>query len=221
MGKKAIQNLVETRKRVLLDVNQGKLSVDSGARILGITRQGLWKLRRRVKEYGEQTITGRKRGPKNYHKAYNRTPEWIEDTIDRLFTLYGVGPDRLVWLLEDVGILISRATVYRILVRRRLTFPRQKEKRGPVRLYSKGYPGEEVQMDTTLPFGKRGPVLVSAVDDHTRWGLADCHLGNTALNASVFLKRLVRQAPFPIKAVRVDNGAEFQKEFKRTCKELG
>jgi len=48
MSEKTIKNLVETRKRVVVDVNQRRLSVDAGAHILGMTRQGFWKLRRKL-----------------------------------------------------------------------------------------------------------------------------------------------------------------------------
>ncbi len=220
MSEKTIKNLVETRKRVVMDVNQGHLSVDAGAHILGMSRQGFWKLRKKVNEFGLESICGRKRGPKAYNRPHNRTDKWIEETVERLFTLYGVGPDRLVWLLEDCSILVSRATVYRILVRRRLVTPKSKEKRGPITLYVKGYPGEEVQMDTTEPMGKSGPTLMSAVDDFSRWGMADCYFGNRSDQAAEFLRKLVQQAPFPITAVRVDNGSEFKKHFITTCSEL-
>ena len=217
----SIDNLVETRKRVLVQVNQGELSVDLGASILGITRQGLWKLRKKVSLYGLDTVTGRKRGPKSYTRVWNRTPEWMEDTVEQLYVLYGVGPDRLVWLLEDVLIPLSRSTVYRILIRRRLFVQNVRGKRETPTLYTKGYPGEEVQMDTTQPLGKSGPTLITAVDDYSRWGMADCYWGNKAVQAASFLRRLVYEAPFPIAAVRVDNGSEFQGAFKKTCKELG
>ena len=87
----SIENLVETRKRVLLQVNQGTLSVSLGAKILGISRQGLWKLRKRVNKRGFGVVTGRKRGPKPYQKIWNKTPAWIEDTVEELFTKYGAG----------------------------------------------------------------------------------------------------------------------------------
>src|SRR3972149_2036409 len=135
MSEKTIENLVETRKRVVLDVNQGNLSVEAAASILGISRQGLWKLRRKVDEFGLESVVGRKRGPKYYNLPYNRTPKWIEETVDDLFTNYGVGADRLVWLLEDIGIIVSRATVYRILVRRRLIVPKSRERRGCVTFF--------------------------------------------------------------------------------------
>jgi len=217
MSKHTIRKLVETRLRVVNEVNNGKLSVTSGAKLLGITRQGLWKLRKSVEKYGSSAVTGRKRGPKSYYRVHNRTDKWIEDTVEKCFDLYGVGADRICWLLEDVYIQLSRATVYRILVRKRLLIPHQKEKRKPAILYAKGYPGEEVQIDTTEPFGKKGIILISAVDDCSRWGMADCYFKNNSTNAANFLLKMVREAPFPIKAVRTDNGSEFKKYFSKTC----
>lgn len=155
------------------------------------------------------------------NRAYNRTPKWIEDTVEKYFNLYGVGADRICWLLEDVHIHISHATAYRILVRKRFIFPKEKGKRKPATLYAKGYSGEEVQIDTTEPFGKKGIILISVVDDCSRWTMVDCCFRNNSQNASLFLLKLIREAPFPIRAVRVDNGGEFKKHFITTCKDLG
>jgi len=220
MSENTVRKLVEARLRVVNEVNSGKLSVSSGAKILGITRQGLWKLRRSVEEHGSSAICGRKRGPKIYQRAHNRTQKWVEDTVEKYFNLYGVGADRICWLLEDTSIHISRATAYRILVRKRLIIPKEKTKRKPVTLYAKGYPGEEVQIDTTEPFGKKGLILISAVDDCSRWGMADCYYHNDSKNAASFVFKIVREAPFPIKAFRTDNGSEFKKSFTKICRDL-
>ena len=221
MSKDTIRKLVDTRLRVVNEVNSGKISANAGANLLGITRQGLWKLRKSVNRYGSSAITGRKRGPKAYRKAYNRTEKWIEDTVEKYFNLYGVGADRICWLLEDAHIHISRATAYRILVRKRLLIPKEKVKRKPVTLYAKGFPGEEVQIDTTEPFGKSSIILISAVDDCSRWGMADCYFHNDSANAAKFVLKMVSEAPFPIRSFRTDNGSEFKKHFSSICKRLG
>src|SRR3972149_6849165 len=70
------------------------------------------------------------------------------------------------------------------------------------------------------PFGKRSIILISAVDDHSRWGMADCYFGNDSFNASLFLKKIIQEAPFPIKCLRTDNGSEFKKHFATLCKEM-
>jgi transposase InsO family protein len=221
MGHRTIVSLIETRKEIIRQVNQEVLAVGTAAAILGVTRQALWKMRKRVAAWGLEAAIGRKRGPKGYHRVWNRTPAWLEEKVEDLFHATGVGPDRLCWLLEDVSVSLSRATVYRILVRRRLIARRMRGKRAPVTLYSKGFPGEEVQMDTTQPLGKSGPTLMSAIDDYSRWGTAECYRGNTSLQAAAFLRRLVSTAPFPIAAVRVDNGSEFSGAFIRECRTLG
>lgn len=206
MTKNTINNLVDTRRRVVKAANRGEMQVKKGAELLGITRQGLWKIRKRVKKYGytERALLGRKRGPKAYHRARNRTSKEVEDLVCDLYDQYMVGPDRLNWLLEDRGIDIHRSAVYRILVRRKRIKPKEKEERHD-KLYAKGYQGCEVQIDTAEPFGKGKPILISAINDHSRWGYADLYHGNTSANAARALRDLVSKVPFKVRRVRTDN----------------
>ena len=89
------------------------------------------------------------------------------------YTLYGDGPDTLLWVIEDYyhdglgWINLSCSTIYRILVRRRLLFPKasQKINHHPHK-YTKGYPGEKVQLDTTEPYGKNQGILLNIIDDY-------------------------------------------------------
>ncbi|EKD90031.1 MAG: Transposase [uncultured bacterium] len=168
-------DLLKTKKEVLVKVNQGKLGVVTAASLLGITRQGFWKLRKRFNSEGYQALLGRKRGPKSWYRVHNRTPKWIEDKVGELWIDNHVGPDRLLWIIEDYHqellTHISRSTVYRILVRRRLHKPEIQEKEKHTKRYTKTYPGEEVQVDTTEPFGKGKGIQISAIDDFSRWEL--------------------------------------------------
>jgi transposase InsO family protein len=218
-------SLIKTKKEVVEAVNQGQLAVATAANLLGLTRQGLWKLRQSYAQYGNQALLGRKRGPKSWFRVHNRTPEWVEDKVSDLFNQYGVGPDRLLWIIEDYHqdalTYLSRMTIYRILVRRRLVIPKVKVKSPYTGRYTKTYPGEEVQIDTTEPFGKSKGTQISVIDDYSRWGGADFYFGNKSQQAADFLDRYRQQAPFPIEAVRVDGGSEFKGAFKRYCLEQG
>ena len=73
----------------------------------------------------------------------------------------------------------------------------------------------------TNPWRGIETILISAIDDYSRWGFGNLHLGNTSKNASVFLRKCVFDAPLAIQAVRVDRGSEFHKDFIKTCQELG
>lgn len=219
-------SLLKTKKEILKQVEEGKLSIKSAAYLLGITRQGLWKLRKNFKQCGNLALIGRKRGPRPGTQIHNRTPEWIEKKIEKIYLKHGGGPDTLLWVIEDyyhdelAWISLSRSTIYRILVRRRLLLPKSGKKANyHPNKYTKGYPGEEVQLDTTEPYGKRKGVLLNIIDDYSRWKTSYFYLGNTSLNAALCFKHFLVSAPFPVQAVRVDNGAEFKKDFQKFCKQ--
>ncbi len=228
------QKLIETKRKVIGEVEEGKLSVKAGASLLGITRQGLWKLRKQYRQYGNRVLGGRKRGPKQYHRVWNRTPEWVEEKIEKIYLQYGGGPDTLSWIIEDyyhdeLGLIsLSRSTIYRILVRRRLMgrvtdnlTQKQKRRLKHPHKYTKGYPGEEVQVDTTEPFGKGNGWMINFIDDYTRWKVSYFYTHNTALNAKLAFQRFIEIAPFPVQAIRTDNGSEFKKEFQQYCYQQG
>lgn len=220
-----IETLVNTRKRIIKSVIQKQLSIKSAANLLGITRQGVWKIIKRVNKGGMTSLTllGHKRGPRIGSKVWNRTSEEKEKKVEDLWCSYDVGVDTLTWMVEDLAFIkLSRSTVYRILLRRQLLIKTNKPKgRKDYHYYSKGFPGEEVQLDTTEPFGKGKGIMITAIDDCTRWAAADLYHQNTSLNAGLFVEKLYWQLPFPVKSIRVDNGSEFQKDFIKTCQRLG
>lgn len=219
-----INKLIESRKRIVRAVRNKEMSVKSAANLLGVTRQGLWKIKKRVENggYTKTNLLGSKPGPRSYKRVWNRTEEWIEKEVEKSWRQYCVGVSNLVWILEDtVGISLSRSTIYRILIRRKVYEEKKKtRKRKDCRHYTKSYPGEEIQIDTTEPFGKSKGIMIVAIDDYSRWVSADLYHGNTSANAAKFLYRLRHSLPFPIVSVRLGNGSEFQKDFVKACKDL-
>lgn len=216
-----IQGLVSTKQAILLKVEAKEVSLKQAQSLLHLSRTGLWKMRQSYRRYGLLALTGRKRGPKGFNRVWNKTKEEIEVKVVELYYHYGLGPDRLLWELEPLGIKLSRITVYRILVRRKALVPKTKGKRLPPKLYVKGYPGEEVQIDATEPFGKGKGWSLAAVDDFSRYSYARLQAKNNSRLAGDFLKELTRRYPFQIVSVRVDNGSEFKKDFVKTAKRLG
>lgn len=225
MTKYTTVSLLKTKKEILVAVEEGKLGVKAAASLLGLTRQGLWKLRKSFREHGNLALVGRKRGPKSWYRVHNRTPEWLEEKVEKVYLLHGGGPDTLKWVVEDYyheepgWIELSRSTIYRILVRRRLLKPKKNPKKPHDRKYAKGYPGEEVQIDTTEPYGKGNGIMLNLVDDHSRWKASYFYRDNISLNAKLCLEHFLTSVPFPVQAVRVDNGAEFKKHFEKFCRE--
>ncbi len=78
--------------------------------------------------------------------------------------------------------------------------------------YQVRLPGELVQVDTLDLRPLPGVVLkhFTARDVFSRWDVLEVHTRATANTAREFLDTLQGRMPFPIKALQVDGGSEFQ-----------
>ena len=91
----------------------------------------------------------------------------------------------------------------------------------------KGYevkePGDLVQVDTpdVRPFP--GMVLkhFTARNVVARWDVIEVHTRATATTAAGFLDAIQKRMPFPIRAIQVDGGSEYQANFEQECQSKG
>ena len=60
----------------------------------------------------------------------------------------------------------------------------------------------------------------TARDVVSRWDVIEAHTRATATTAAGFLDRLLLRMPFPVKAIQVDGGSEFQAAFETECQRL-
>ncbi len=120
-------------------------------------------------------------------------------------------------MLGERGIKLTRMTIYRILLRKGL-LPTKKTLRKNFKRYILGYPGAEIQIDATFIAGRKSYVIFAAIDDHTRWGFAKLYRRCTVSNSIDFLSYVLSHAPFPIQAIRTDNGSENTQALTNFCK---
>ena len=55
----------------------------------------------------------------------------------------------------------------------------------------------------------------------SRWDVVEVHTRATSALAAQFLDSVQRRLPFPLKAVQLDRGSEFQAHFESACRERG
>ncbi len=145
------------------------------------------------------------------------------------------GKDKLVVLLHRKGWACSTSTVGRIITRLKVRGVLKEtmrnhvsaHRKGMLRPYGirkpKGYrinePGDLVQLDTLDLRPLPGVVLkhFTARDMVSRWDVMNVYHRATAATACHFLDDLEMRMPFPIRAVQVDGGAEFEAEFEKEC----
>ena len=84
-------------------------------------------------------------------------------------------------------------------------------------------PGDIVQVDTLDIRPLPGVVLKHFTARYvvSRWDMIEVHSRATSSLAAQFLGLMRRRFPFPIRAVQVDGGSEFQAAFETACRQLG
>ena len=149
------------------------------------------------------------------------------------------GKDKLVILLHREGFNCSASMVGRILhklkVRGVLREPipnhisaRKRRWQRPYAIrkpkeYVAKQPGDIVEVDTLDVRPLPGITLkhFTARDVISRWDVLEAHTRATSNTASGFIDVLLQRMPFPIRAIQVDGGSEFQDAFERECQKRG
>ena len=207
-------------------------------RHFGISRQTFYRWRRRYNLRELATLEGRSHRPRCL-----RQPTWSRELALAVLHLREERPrwgkDKLAMLLRGQGWQVSTSMVGRILKglkergvlreplpngisAKRRSWKRPYAVRKP-REYQAREPGDIVQVDTLDVRPLPGVVLkhFTARDVVSRWDVLEAHSRATAHTATHFLETLLARMPFPVRAIQVDGGSEFQAAFETHCQERG
>jgi len=149
------------------------------------------------------------------------------------------GKDKLVTLLHREGFDCSASMVGRILHKlkergvlkepipnhisaRKRRWQRPYAIRKPREYIAKKI-GDIVEVDTLDVRPLPGVIVkhFTARDVTSRWDVLEAHSRATSNTASGFIDVLLKRIPFPVKAIQVDGGSEFQDAFERECQRRG
>lgn len=214
------------------------VSSQEAAKTLRLARSTLYRWENRLRQHGLRGLEGRSRRPRRVRRR-QWSPE-LAQAVLRLREQYPAwGKETLQVLVAREGWKTSVSTVGRILVRLKARGLLREAARGPVsvrrhrrrREYAvrkpRGYavqaPGDVVQIDTldVRPLPGVAFKHFTARDMISRWDVVQVHRRATARAATLFLSALQARLPFPVKAIQVDGGGEFQAEFEQACADRG
>jgi transposase InsO family protein len=219
--RRSTHQLIYMKEKIINKCLDKKMKWKEGAELLGMHPKALSRLKKNYLEHGKCVLLGKKPGPKKGWHASNRTPEEVEEIVERVaIENPHLGPDPLADELEKYRIYLDQSTVWRILKRRkvRYTHAYKRWKQDP-KLYVLDDPGEEIQMDAYFPYGRARKIAVfDAIDDCSRFVFGEVYERETADNAIKFMTKVVERAPFQVKRVRVDNG--YGKRFRKYCEDV-
>jgi putative transposase len=203
-------------------------------RYFGISPQTFYRWERRYNPHNLKSLESRSRRPKRL-----RQPTWSVELAQEVLKLREAyprwGKDKLCPLLCERGYQVSRSMVGRILRRlkdrgvlkqpllNRVSATKRKGARPYAQRKPKDYEvkqaGDLVQLDTLDIRPLPGVVLkhFTAHDVISRWNVIGVYQRSTARNAAHFLDVLEQRMPFPLKAIQVDGGSEFEAIFEEEC----
>lgn len=207
-------------------------------RYFGISPQTFYRWKRRYDPKHLESLEDGSHQPKRL-----RQPTWgyeLAREVLRLREEYPRwGKDKLSRLLHEQGHQVSTSMVGRILRRLKdrgvLKEPlpnhvsaRKRQRRRPYGIRKpKNYPiketGDIVQLDTLDLRPLPGVVYkhFTAHDMVSKWNVMSVHRQANATTAAHFLNILQERMPFPVKAIQVDGGPEFESVFEEECKLRG
>ena len=214
------------------------VSAEEASRAIGVSRATLYRWLSRLKANGPGGLEYRSRRPKR-----RRLPAWSPETAQAVLELRERyprwGKDKLQLILARDGWRMSVSTVGRILGALKKSGALREPPRAGVsarrRVRTRPYgvrkpkeyqakePGDIVQIDTLDVRPLPGVILkhFTARDMVSRWDVLEAHTRATSALAAQFLDSLQRRLPFPLKAIQVDGGSEFQAHFESACQERG
>jgi len=207
-------------------------------RRFGISPQTFYRWKRRYDTKRLETLEDRSHRPRQV-----RQPKYTQEEVKAVLKMREQyprwGKDKLAVLLRGEGCDLSASTVGRILryLKNRgvLKEPisnhvsahkRQRNRPYAIRKpkdYAAKVPGDIVQLDT-LDLRPLPGVLFKHFTAHdvvSKWDVISVHRQATAATASHFLDTLQERMPFPVKAIQVDGGSEYQAVFEEVCQRRG
>ncbi len=195
----------------------GKISVTDAAKSVKKSRVAMYKWISRYRAAGVDGLLPKKTGPKN-GTTWNRSSVKTESAVLQMLS------DHHDWNIYDIAAHLPKehrvhpVTVYRIWKRHQSERPAQRLPRPEPQRYVKEEVGEEIQMDTSFPWGRAAKrVCFDCLDDRSRFAFAKLFQACDQDSAIAFLRYVIARAPFIIRAIRTDCGREWSTRFSVAC----
>ena len=204
----------EVRIRMYLQVDRGRMSVETACDTFGISGKTYWKWWNR--DHGKNPPAATPR-PHPQTKLAGKAAEFVL----REKRLYNYGPEKMrVRLRAALGVAVSANAVYKFYRKKKLVRKPKKKVQGYAPLkepYAARFPGDNVQLDVKYVPDPRFP---------SKWAyqyrFMDCFtnlqfcVDMPRKNAAATLlawEGAKRAFPFPVAGFQTDNGSEFKAEF--------
>ena len=165
------------------------------------------------REFGMEGLRNKSTCPRSNPKE---TSIRIKERIIELRKETSLCAKKLKWKVEKEGIAIQEKTIGKIMKKEKLVRKYRTRKIKYKYIKAPLLPGELVEIDIKyVPerIGKKRYYQFTAIDSASRWRYLKIYDEMSSYNAILFLTKLLKIAPFKIKAIKTDNGSCFTNRY--------
>jgi hypothetical protein len=203
----------EERLRWVLPIISKDLKLKDVDKVCPHSKRSLERWVAAYKKHGKKGLEPKSTRPKNHP---NETAIRIKERIIELRKKTQKCALKLKWQLEKEDILIHKNTIQKIIKTEGLVRKYKARKLKYKYIKVPLSPGELVEIDVKYvpkKIGRMRYYQFTAIDCATRWRYLEIYDEQTNANTISFLNKVIRSAPFRIRAIKTDNGTIFTNRY--------
>ena len=212
------KNIQEERLRWVLPIIRKEKKLKDILKIFPYSGRTLKRWLHAYRKGGEKALIPKSTAPKTQP---HETPIRIKEEVISFRKQEKVCALKLHWKLEKRGLSVPVSTIGKILKDEGLVKIYRKKKIKYVYVRAQRKPGELVEIDVKyVPqriAGKRY-YQYTAIDTASRWRLLRIYEEQSSFHSILFLKEVMRLFPYPVQAIKTDNGSVFTNYYVGTNK---
>jgi transposase InsO family protein len=214
------KNIKEERLRWIKPIVDGYISLVDMAKVCPFSERTLKRWKKVFVERGEMGLIPKSTRPKS---CPNETRIRDKERVIELRKETNLGALKIHWKLIKEGAIVRPRTIGKIIKKEGLVRKYRTRKIRYKYVRAILQPGELVEIDIKYvpdrPISKRY-YQFTAIDVASRWRYVEIQEEMANGNAINFLKKLLRIAPFKIKAIKTDNGSCFTNRYTGYLKSI-
>lgn len=212
------KTIKEERLRWILPIIGKEVRAVNVAKLCPYSLRSLKRWLKAYREKGEKGLVPQSTKPKNHP---GETPIRIKEQVISLRKKTGLCAKKLKWRLAKRGIYLHERTIGKILKAEKLTRIYRSKRMRYKYLPVQRKPGELIEIDVKYVPGRvenKRFYQYTAIDTASRWRYLSIFEEQSNYHSVIFLERIMKRFPHPIKAVKTDNGFVFTNRYTGTYK---
>lgn len=203
----------EERLRWVLPIINKELKLKYVAKLCPHSQRSLERWVSSYKKYGEPGLEPKSTRPKSHP---NETEIRIKERVVELRKKTKKCALKLKWQLEKEGVFLHKNTIHKIVKTEGLVRKYRVRKLKYKYIKVPLSPGELVEIDVKYvpeKIDKMRYYQFTAIDCATRWRYLEIYDDCSNHSSIKFLDKVIRMAPFRIRAIKTDNGSNFTNRY--------